>query len=446
MRFTQIVSIVGSLMATTLYLSEVENYEFITCYTIPSEYIKIVCDNAGKWLHLKKIIFRESQIQSFPEGFASFPLLEEIVLVRNKELKDFSNLAELKKTIKLRFEGNGISEIPESISKMEKLRTLEFSSELFTEFPKKITNLIDLHELILRNMIQIVKIPDSIKKLNHLISLDLTGNGIKKLPEKISKLTELQFLDLSDNESLSELPDCIDRLSNLYFLNLHNTKIKELPFSIAALQKLEVLFLNKTSLKFIPVQICLLPELVTLSLGENKDIKSLISTREQVQAFKKWYTEYIEQYENTKSKKAYTAAYIRCIKDLKTSMESTCQSNAFGLFNLKKLQTLSLSNELLDKYGLDYSWPGRILEKSRELYSQEFAPNTPSTSLPLTDKTKKSLVSTFPDSDLSKQTASGIYLSSRSSQQAKDENEGFFPRFFSSLANFFRGKTFLRNH
>jgi hypothetical protein len=89
-----------------------------------------------------------------------------------------------------------------------------------------------------RNM---TELPESIDKINHLRYLNLSSTEIKRLPNSLCKLCNLQTLNLSYCRHLSILPREMRKLINLRHLDISGTAIKEMPMQLGRLTCLQTL-------------------------------------------------------------------------------------------------------------------------------------------------------------------------------------------------------------
>ena len=94
-------------------------------------------------------------------------------------------------------------------------------------------------------------IPEQISNLKSLTTLDLNNNDINKLPDSIGTLKALKYLDLSNN-SLKILSNSIVSLKSLEYLDLSGNNIKELPESFKELKSLKTLRLDNNLIQFVP--------------------------------------------------------------------------------------------------------------------------------------------------------------------------------------------------
>ncbi|MHA2182868.1 MAG: leucine-rich repeat domain-containing protein, partial [Promethearchaeota archaeon] len=77
-------------------------------------------------------------------------------------------------------------------------------------------------------------LPESISQLKLLQTLDLRNNNLNELPESIGKLKFLEELIVHDN-ALQSIPDSIGNLTNLGILHLDNNDLTTLPDTICNL-------------------------------------------------------------------------------------------------------------------------------------------------------------------------------------------------------------------
>jgi internalin A len=125
--------------------------------------------------------------------------------------------------------------------------------EKLTAIPAEVFDFIWLEKLYLTNN-RLSEIPDSITRLQNLSYLGLTNNQLSEIPDSITRLQNLSYLDLSNNQ-LRELTDSIARLQNLSELDLSDNQLRELPDSITRLKKLSHLYLGDNPLVNPPIEI-----------------------------------------------------------------------------------------------------------------------------------------------------------------------------------------------
>ena len=107
------------------------------------------------------------------------------------------------------FQGGNVAleSLPESISTLSSLATLQVDKNSLTALPSDIGNLSNLTALIASNNF-IESIPESVGDLSNVWYLDLGYNNLETLPSSISNMSSLQYLYLFGN-NLSSLPESI---------------------------------------------------------------------------------------------------------------------------------------------------------------------------------------------------------------------------------------------
>ena len=188
-----------------------------------------------------------------------------------EELLSIINQAAREGATELDLSSKGITELPESIGKLQSLLRLNLNYNNLTNLPESIGNLQNLQGLYLNNN-HLTSLPETIGDLQNLQSLSLR-NDLASLPVSIGDLQSLRSLDLGYN-LLTSVPESIGYLQNLTGLALNTNKLKSLPESIGDLQNLQELFINFNQLTNLPESIGKLERLEILILVSNQ-LKSL---------------------------------------------------------------------------------------------------------------------------------------------------------------------------
>nr|XP_029736210.1 leucine-rich repeat-containing protein 28-like [Aedes albopictus] len=111
----------------------------------------------------------------------------------------------------------------------------------------------------------IVDVPEQISLLKHLESLNLSQNLIEALPKSIGKLRNMCSLKLSENK-LTRLPKEIGALENLEILEVSKNRFSELPVELSNCHKLKELILDDNYLLCrIPTKLFMIPQLTYVS-------------------------------------------------------------------------------------------------------------------------------------------------------------------------------------
>ncbi|VVA90428.1 unnamed protein product [Arabis nemorensis] len=207
--------------------------------------------------------------------------LEKLVLERCKLLvKVPSSVGNLKALLHLDFRNcSKLAEFRVDVSGLKCLEKLFLSgcSDL-SVLPKNIGDMKSLKELLLDGT-AITNVPDSIYRLQKLEKLSLRGcRFIQELPSCIATLTSLEKLYLDDTP-LKNLPSSIGDLKNLQKLHLVRcTSLSKIPISINELISLKNLFINGSAVEELPLNPGSLPCLTDFSAGGCKFLKQVPSS------------------------------------------------------------------------------------------------------------------------------------------------------------------------
>jgi len=106
--------------------------------------------------------------------------------------------------------------------------------ELFSKFKY-------LRMLSLFHCFELQELPDSVSNLEHLRSLDLSCTTIKRLSRNICSLSHLQILKLNYCMDLEELPSNLHLLTNLCRLEIIRTELTKVPPYLGKLKNLKVM-------------------------------------------------------------------------------------------------------------------------------------------------------------------------------------------------------------
>ena len=154
------------------------------------------------------------------ENLSSFPL-EIFDLAETLEVLDLSH--------------NLLTDIPEGISCLKKLKIAFFSFNRLKSVPSSLMSCNKLYMLGLKAN-QIETFDEDILPLS-ISWLILTDNRLKTLPRSIGKLSKLQKFPLAGNQ-LSHLPEEMSQCKNLELLRLSANNLTEIPLWLLDLPKL----------------------------------------------------------------------------------------------------------------------------------------------------------------------------------------------------------------
>lgn len=154
------------------------------------------------------------------------------------------------------FDNNSIYQIPDEISKLSNLETININQNSVSHISPEIGKLNKLKELHLRNN-SLNSIPKEIGMLENLEILDLSFNNLTEIPKEIYQLKKLKQLNLFANNLVS-LPLGIEGLENLEELNIANFDSDDIDP-----ETIERFSLTTNRFEILPPEIANLPKLKT---------------------------------------------------------------------------------------------------------------------------------------------------------------------------------------
>jgi Leucine-rich repeat (LRR) protein len=154
---------------------------------------------------------------------------------------------------------NGI--VPDNLANLKQLSDLSIFNSPIVNMTEQLGTLTNLHTLYLRNC-SLTYLPD-LSGIPYLSTVDLTDNQLSK----VDGLTTVYDLYL-DNNLFTELPT-LNIPGNLYYLTMNKNPLKNM-LAITLHVNLRYLFLENTTLSYIPPTIDRLQQLEYLDLSDNK--------------------------------------------------------------------------------------------------------------------------------------------------------------------------------
>ncbi|USD68251.1 leucine-rich repeat-containing protein kinase family protein [Vibrio sp. SCSIO 43136] len=157
---------------------------------------------------------------SLAEDLTEFPM-EILSLADSLEILDLSN--------------NQLTELPQELTQMHKLKIVFASNNLFTHLPEVLGSLPNLEMVGFKsNQIHHVAEDALPQKLRWLI---LTDNQLTHLPESLGERPRMQKLALAGNQ-LVKLPQSLAKLHNLELVRISANALTECPEQLLGLPKL----------------------------------------------------------------------------------------------------------------------------------------------------------------------------------------------------------------
>lgn len=227
-----------------------------------------------------RLDFNSASIESIP------PVIGELYGQISSEIGHLTNLKILG------LSENNLVSLPDTLSQLHKLETLDLRHNKFSEnipaviykipsleklwlrynhiknVSKDIKNLINVRMIDLRNN-NISELPSEIGCLSSMTICLLSSNHIKYLPEEIGNCSKLSQLDLQQNE-LRQLPSSIGNLNLLTRLAIRYNQLIELPETLKNCTKLEEFIVENNKLHSLPDGLLSsLPLLKTINVSRN---------------------------------------------------------------------------------------------------------------------------------------------------------------------------------
>ena len=171
----------------------------------------------------------------------------------------------------LEISNSGLKDLPDCLTLLKHLETLNASRNILSTFPEVIRTLPNLRKLDLSGN-EITCIPLWVFELNQIREFNVMNNKLTTLSENIHMLGNLESLSLSGN-SLSVLPATITLLPNLVELDACRNKLRELPVGFERITQMVSLILDTNDINSIPPEINDWTQLEYFSIDKNPVFK-----------------------------------------------------------------------------------------------------------------------------------------------------------------------------
>lgn len=168
-------------------------------------------------------------------------------------------------------DGNKFYNLKEALIAPETVVSLDLSNQKVLLDDINWELFINLEYLSLKND-DLEIVPDGLSKLKKLKTLDLSGNNFKTLPPTLGGLSKLEVLYMNDEKQfdLENSIETISKMKSLKELHLENDNLKSLPKKFEKISSLETLYLNDNNFIELPKQIMKLQHLKYLDLKNNR--------------------------------------------------------------------------------------------------------------------------------------------------------------------------------
>lgn len=194
---------------------------------------------------ISKILLNNNLIKTIPPIIGHFTNIQTLDLSSNFIKILDENICKLNGLKHLIARDNQLEDnsLPKCLgTQLSNLEVVNFSGNLFTQFPYQLLEIRSIKEIYLGSN-KISSMPRCYEQLQRLEILYLGGNQLKSLPEEICQLRNLTNLNLSNNQ-LNVLPNNLAKIRNMKTLALHGNNLTHLPIEIVRLNLSEISLRN----------------------------------------------------------------------------------------------------------------------------------------------------------------------------------------------------------
>lgn len=196
------------------------------------------------------------------------------------ELEEYEHLWE--NAVEIDNQYGYVSKIPDNISKLQNIETLNLGFNFINYISPEIGNLTSLRTLILASN-QITSLPKEISNLRNIQEINVSTNPLKALPSDFANLENLEYLSVNNMSiNLVNIYPEVFQLKKLKTLVMGQNQLTSISSEIGMLVELEELFLARNPIKILPNELYQLPNIHTLHLQETQITSEEINKLKQV--------------------------------------------------------------------------------------------------------------------------------------------------------------------
>lgn len=212
----------------------------------------------------------EKQGMPPPMRFQTIGLNEEIVeLYPEFKLRLRAAIERCKETNEVNLQLMGLREIPREVLKVPGIQQIRLDQNQNLQFPAGIPpELKSLKLLSIRNCC-FTELPDNISILAKLSTLDLQENKLNEIPVTVSRLKRLGHLDLSKNR-IYRMHRGLGVLEHLTYLNIDGNCIADLPIDLSTCKALKTLNCARNRIRVLPAEYCSMLSIRRLNIENNR--------------------------------------------------------------------------------------------------------------------------------------------------------------------------------
>ncbi|KAE8300046.1 Volume-regulated anion channel subunit LRRC8E Leucine-rich repeat-containing protein 8E [Larimichthys crocea] len=166
--------------------------------------------------------------------------------------------------------GCELERIPSAVFSLNNLQELDLKENKLTTV-EEILSLQHCRRLVTLRLWhnRITYIPDHMSKLHSLETLDVSWNKIRKLPSRMFYCTKLRHLDVSHNQ-LTSISSEVGILQGLQFFSAAFNTLETLPEELFSCKRLKTLLLGNNCLPALSSRVSNLAQLVRLEIKGNR--------------------------------------------------------------------------------------------------------------------------------------------------------------------------------
>lgn len=223
-------------------------------------------------LRALRVLTLRSSLTKIPPSVADVALQLQRLCIYNEDVKlqAFSSLKKLTGVTSLELVGCELERIPSAVFSLSNLQELDLRDNKLTTV-EEILSLQHCRRLVTLRLWhnKITYIPEHISKLHSLETLDVSWNKLHKLPSRLFYCTKLRHLDVSHNQ-LTSLPPEVGILQGLQFFSAAFNSLETLPEELFSCKRLKTLALGNNCLSSLSPRVANLAQLVRLEIKGNR--------------------------------------------------------------------------------------------------------------------------------------------------------------------------------
>ncbi|CAL8237416.1 unnamed protein product [Boreogadus saida] len=219
-----------------------------------------------------RVLTIRSNLNKIPTSVGDVALQLRKLCIYNEccKIAAFSSLKKLTNLESLELIGCMLERIPSAVFSLVNLQELDLKDNKLTTV-EEILSLQHCRRLVTLRLWynSISYIPEHISKLQFLETLDISWNKLQKLPSRLFYCTKLKHLDVSHNQ-ITMLPSEVNILQGLQYFSAAFNSLEVLPEELFSCKKLKTLVLGNNRLINLSPRISNLTMLVRLELKGNR--------------------------------------------------------------------------------------------------------------------------------------------------------------------------------